>query len=208
MQAVARLDRRKAESRQRLLMAARLLFIARGYHDTRPQDIAREADVGHGTFYLHFADKRDCFLAFADQARQELEIFLRPRLEVAEGVEAQIRATLTGVLDYAERNPGVLKAALTDLTIIAADEAPVESLADRWAAAWAERLRAATARGAIHGDYDVAVVGQAVLGAIQGAVRHRGGTDRDVLIDNLTRFLTRALVPNALANVTSGKQDR
>lgn len=208
MQAVARLDRRKAESRQRLLMAARLLFIARGYHDTRPQDIARDADVGHGTFYLHFADKRDCFLAFAEQARQELEAFLQPLLQAAEGVEAQIRAMLTGVLDYAERSPGVLKAALTDLTIIAAAAAPTESLADRWAAAWAERLRAGAARGAIHGDYDAAVVGQAVLGAIQGAVRHRGGTDRDVLIDNLTRFLTRALVPDGLATFTPGEPDR
>jgi len=43
----ARADRRKAESRQRLLEAARRLFIGRGYHETRPQDITRAADLGH-----------------------------------------------------------------------------------------------------------------------------------------------------------------
>jgi AcrR family transcriptional regulator len=192
---VARIDRRKADSRQRLMAAARTLFIERGYHATRPQDIARAADVGHGTFYLHFADKRACFLAFADEARRELERFLQPRLAAVEGVEGQIRALLTAVLDYAEAHPGVLKAAMTDLSVIAAEDAPEEMLADRWAAGWAQHLRNGAARGAIHADYDAGVIGHAVIGLIQGATRHRKELDRDALIENLTRFLVRALVP-------------
>src|SRR5580698_6464664 len=90
----ARGDRRKADSRRRLLAAARRLFIERGYHATRPQDIARAADVGHGTFYLHFADKRDCFLAYAEAARAELERFVGARLAGVDGVEPQLRALL------------------------------------------------------------------------------------------------------------------
>src|SRR5437868_1412368 len=58
--------KRKLESRKRLLAAARQLFITRGYHATRPQDISKAAALGHGTFYLHFKDKRACFLAFVD----------------------------------------------------------------------------------------------------------------------------------------------
>src|SRR5271156_6220844 len=112
----ARGDRRKAESRQRLLDAARGLFIERGYHATRPQDIARAADVGHGTFYLHFADKRECFLAFTEAATAELGGFVRERMKDAVGLAAQIRALINGVLDYADRNPGALKAAMTDLS--------------------------------------------------------------------------------------------
>jgi AcrR family transcriptional regulator len=201
---VARIDRRKADSRQRLLVAARALFIERGYHATRPQDIARAADVGHGTFYLHFADKRACFLAFAEEARRELERFLEPRLAAVEGVEGQIRALLTAVLDYAEAHPGVLKAAMTDLSVIAAEDAPAELLADRWAAGWAQHLRAGAARGALHADYDPAVIGHAVIGLIHGATRRHKQTTRAALVDNLTRFLIRALVPHG-ADAAQGR---
>src|ERR1700758_5102955 len=116
---LARTERRKAESRQRLLDAARQLFIERGYHATRPQDIARAADLGHGTFYLHFADKRECFLAFAEAARAELADYAGKRLVGVTGVEPQLRALLEALIDYADENPGVLKAAMTDLSVIA-----------------------------------------------------------------------------------------
>src|SRR6478736_4535651 len=65
--------RRKPESFVRLKQAARKLFVERGYDATRPQDIAREAGLGHGTFYLHYADKRACFLSFVEDARRELD---------------------------------------------------------------------------------------------------------------------------------------
>ena len=54
----ARNGRRKPESLARLKQAARKLFVERGYDATRPQDIAREAGLGHGTFYLHYPDQR------------------------------------------------------------------------------------------------------------------------------------------------------
>src|ERR1700689_4924154 len=75
--AEARTPRRKPESLAKIKKAARKLFVERGYHATRPQDIAREAGLGHGTFYLHFPDKRACFLAFVEDARTELDDHVR-----------------------------------------------------------------------------------------------------------------------------------
>src|SRR3977135_4130861 len=69
--------RRKPESLARLKQAARKLFVERGYDATRPQDIAREAGLGHGTFYLHYPDKRACFLSFVEDARLELDDHVR-----------------------------------------------------------------------------------------------------------------------------------
>jgi AcrR family transcriptional regulator len=194
----ARSDRRKAESRQRLLEAARQLFIERGYHATRPQDIARLADVGYGTFYLHFADKRDCFLAFAEAARAELAGFVGARLAGVEGVEPQLRALLEALLDYAEAHPGVLKAAMTDVSVIASDGPDGPSLIDRWAAEWAAHIRAGARAGAIHADYDPEVAGHAIVGLIRGAA-HCGRDRRAELVDTVARFLTRALVPSGAA---------
>ena len=41
--------RRRPESLAKLKQAARKLFVERGYDATRPQDIARQAGLGHGT---------------------------------------------------------------------------------------------------------------------------------------------------------------
>ena len=75
----------------RLKLAARKLFVERGYDATRPQDIAREAGLGHGTFYLHYPDKRACFLSFVEDARQELDAHLRTRRQPGATLEAAYR---------------------------------------------------------------------------------------------------------------------
>jgi len=197
-EAIARVDRRKAESRQRLLKAARNLFTERGYHATRPQDIARAADVGHGTFYLHFADKQACFLAFAEEARAELAAFVGTRLAASEGIEARLRALMAALLDYADEHPGVLKAAMTDVSVIASDRRLAKPLIERWAEEWADAIRVGARVGAIYDDYDAEVAGHAILGLIRGAAGC-GRRRRHELIDTVVRFLVRGLVPPGAA---------
>src|ERR1700758_5147754 len=92
--------RRKPESLSKLKKAARRLFVERGYHATRPQDIAREAGLGHGTFYLHFPDKRASFLAFVDDARQELDAYVRTRVAGHRNLEDLIAGTLHAIYEY------------------------------------------------------------------------------------------------------------
>src|SRR6478735_2778613 len=82
--------RRKPESLAKIKRAARKLFVERGYHATRPQDIAREAGLGHGTFYLHYPDKKACFLAFVEDARTELDEYLRERVRPGQSIEQTI----------------------------------------------------------------------------------------------------------------------
>src|SRR5258708_38902412 len=94
--------RRKPESLAKIKKAARKLFVERGYHATRPQDIAREAGLGHGTFYLHYPDKRACFLAFVDDAREELDSYLRTRRPVGGSLGQTIASMLNAIYDYSE----------------------------------------------------------------------------------------------------------
>src|SRR5579871_7037050 len=98
--------RRKPESLARLKQAARKLFVERGYDATRPQDIAREAGLGHGTFYLHYPDKRACFLAFVEEARQEMDSYLRDARQPSQNLEEAITATLNAICDYSHAHPG------------------------------------------------------------------------------------------------------
>jgi AcrR family transcriptional regulator len=192
MATAAPLTGRRDATRERLLAAARSLFVSRGYHLTRPQDIARLAGVGHGTFYLYFADKKACFLAFVAAARLELEQFLLPRLPGADRLEAYFPALIGAMLDYATENPGVLRAATTDMSAIAVED--VADLPRHWAGGWARLLRGAILRGAVHDDYDAEIVGAIVVGAIGGAMAAASrGADREAVIANAMRFLLRAL---------------
>ena len=53
----SRRERKKQETRQRLLECAWQLFQERGYDDTTVEDITEAADVAKGTFFNYFATK-------------------------------------------------------------------------------------------------------------------------------------------------------
>jgi AcrR family transcriptional regulator len=189
--------RRKPESLAKIKKAARKLFVERGYHATRPQDIAREAGLGHGTFYLHYPDKRACFLAFVDDAREELDAYLRARQPLGSSIDQTIAAMLNAIIDYSESHPGVLATAMTDESIIDAEGVQADPLLIRWGRDWANIVREAVRTGIAADIFDPDIIGQAILGAIHqtGSEGARTGRTRKEIVDNLTRFLARALKP-------------
>jgi AcrR family transcriptional regulator len=193
----ARPARRKPESLAKIKKAARKLFVERGYHATRPQDIAREAGLGHGTFYLHYPDKRACFLAFVDDAREELDEHVRTRSAHSGTLEQRIASSLHAIFEYSESHPGVLNAAMTDEAIIDAEGVAATPLLQRWGADWAKILREAVKTGHAADIYDADIIGQAILGAIHQTASegHRSGRNPEAVVKNLTRFLVRALAP-------------
>lgn len=65
--------KKRAKTRADLLAAARKVFAKRGYHEASILDITGEADVGVGTFYLHFKDKDEAFNTLIDEVLQILE---------------------------------------------------------------------------------------------------------------------------------------
>lgn len=195
---VDRRQRRKAETRERLLEAASRLFAERGFEATRPQDIAREADVAIGTFYLHFADRREAFEAFTARAATELMERAHTRAPDDGNFEARLRCTLESLLDYMDEKPGVVRAAFADEAVIgSAPGAHAESLRERLAQGLASGLELGMARGEILGDYDPLLISHGVVGLIQQALSHGShrALDRDVVLDQITRFCGRALVP-------------
>lgn len=192
----ARPVRRRPESLAKLKKAARKLFVERGYHATRPQDIARDAGLGHGTFYLHFPDKRACFMDFVDDARIELDDYIKARSVASSGsLESLIATVLNAIYDYSEAHPGVLGAAMTDEAVIDAEGAQAVPLLQRWGNDWAEIIRTAIADGLATDIYDPDIIGQVIIGALHqtGSEGFRSGRSRKAVIDNMSRFLVRAL---------------
>jgi AcrR family transcriptional regulator len=100
-----RFERRREKTRVDLLEAAQRVIARKGYHNTRIADIASEADVGLGTFYLHFKTKNEIFIELinygAGHLRQEL-------IEAKAGIQhpaEKLRITINTILDAAAHAP-------------------------------------------------------------------------------------------------------
>lgn len=81
--ASGRRARRQAETRKRLLTAARKVFADTGVANATIAQIAKTADVGFGTFYLHFQTKEEAYLAVINEGFAKLDEQLDQILEVA-----------------------------------------------------------------------------------------------------------------------------
>lgn len=192
---------RKTDSRRRLLDAARALFVTRGYHATRPQDITKEAGLGHGTFYIHFKDKRDCYLAFQAEAQDALMAQIE-KVREATPATAEVTDLTDGfslvfdvINQFEQENPGLLGAAMQDASIIAADEAPERGLIDNWAEQWTSGLEDGVAAGMIRKDVNLKFVGYAIVGMLQtmNYYQRHNNVDYEDAKQDVLRFLRAAL---------------
>ncbi len=87
----------KAARRAALLRAARDVFVSRGYHDAKVDDIVAAANVAKGTFYLYFDDKRSVFSELVDRVVANLgEAILRVDVDLP--IEGQVRRNIRGVM--------------------------------------------------------------------------------------------------------------
>src|SRR5882757_7876102 len=94
----------KSERRQQILSVARDVFARRGYHQTTIDDIALQAGVARGTFYLYFEDKRAVFSDLVDRFAGQLSVAIvrivtdDPGRSVVEQVRENIRAIIATCL--------------------------------------------------------------------------------------------------------------
>lgn len=193
---VAASTRRSAETRAKLLAAARTLFARDGYHAVRPQDVAREAGVAQGTFYQYFDDKLACFLAFSEAIDAELGAFVADASEGAANFDQRLARAITAVLVFSEAHPRELMAMMADSRVLTA-EAGGSDLFDRWAAFWADVLQTGRAEGRVRADLDIRLAGAAVLGVLRqsAAYGYGHGLDRATVVEHIRRFILGAVAP-------------
>jgi AcrR family transcriptional regulator len=80
-------EQSKANTRERLLSAARTVFARGGFHGASVEEIASEAGFSTGALYSNFEGKEDLFLALMDR---EIEGHAR---EISDAVRAQASMT-------------------------------------------------------------------------------------------------------------------
>jgi AcrR family transcriptional regulator len=60
------------QTREKLLETGSEMFRRNGYRNTKVSDITRKLDIGKGTFYFHFSDKKALFLECVPRIFEEL----------------------------------------------------------------------------------------------------------------------------------------
>jgi AcrR family transcriptional regulator len=100
------LESRRAEQRNRLLMAAMQVFALKGYANATVEDIVKRARVSRRSYYENFSDLSDALLQVFDMAINDLlravEEALRGKSDPLERYDAGIRAYLSLVQQHAD----------------------------------------------------------------------------------------------------------
>jgi AcrR family transcriptional regulator len=99
-----RRDREKAELRRKILVAARELFVERGYDAVTMREIAARIEYSATAIYLHFADKKAIMDAICDEDFLALATRFRRIAAVGDPVE-RIREAGHAYADFALRHP-------------------------------------------------------------------------------------------------------
>jgi AcrR family transcriptional regulator len=123
-----------ASQRTRLLEAVGRAVAKKGYAGATIDDIVRGAGVSKKTFYEHFRDKLDCFLAAYETASDELLARLREAQSSREGWLERTRAGIAAYLRWLAAEPPLARVFLIEVAAagpVAAERR--ERLRDRYA---------------------------------------------------------------------------
>lgn len=152
--------RSRALTRERLLASAVRLFAARGLHGVTTHEIAREAGVASGTFYLHFRDKSDIWRHIVFEAIEDLVAGVQQAVAGAGSVLA-LRARAETIVAFAEANRDLVRILFSH----DAESSPIEAdVLARLAAGLETRLRLEREDGSFPADLDPAVCARAHVG--------------------------------------------
>jgi AcrR family transcriptional regulator len=99
-------------TRAKLLEAARLVFLDRGYPAARVDDVTQKAGTSHGAFYLYFSNKQDVLEALAADTAEHMYALADDldAIELGEAGYDQLRAWMARFVDEYERHSPVINA--------------------------------------------------------------------------------------------------
>lgn len=86
-------------TRERILDAAMDIFSAKGFHDTKLDEIVAEASTSKGSIYFHFPNKEKLFIALVDQFADLIERHVKEAIEQEPVGMRRVQVALEAVLD-------------------------------------------------------------------------------------------------------------
>jgi len=158
------------KTRERILDAALNIFSNQGYHDTRLDEIVKEAGTSKGSIYFHFPNKERLFIALVDQFADVIERRAVEAIQQAPQGLGRVSAALQSVLETFGKYRRPAKILLVQAVGLGSVfEKKRLDVTDRFAALIKRYLDEAVAIGEID-PVDTEVVAHAWMGAIYNVV--------------------------------------
>jgi AcrR family transcriptional regulator len=188
-----------ASQRGRLLDAMAQAVAEHGYGNTTIAHVVSRAGVSRKTFYDHFADKSDCFLAMYDTGIGFLLQRVSDTIEDQNDPHSRLVVGLQAVLSILSAEPAFCRAIIVEVhaagpEALARRRAVISVFADRYI----DANRQARENGAKIAElsWDTAL---AVVGGILDLISTRVEADRTETLPELADELTAFAVHNVLA---------
>lgn len=178
--------------RERMLLAVAEAVAEQGYAATTVADIIARARLSRRTFYEHFADKEECFLAAYDTVAEQLLAAVGRAYEAADGWTQKVHDGLSTFVNYLASEPAFARMCIVEV-VAAGDEA--RSRRDAAMRVFADLLQPGRDE-APRGVTVPALAAEVVVGGIYDIVYSRLLRNAaDELVDLLPDLLYCALVP-------------
>jgi AcrR family transcriptional regulator len=193
-----RREERKAQNREKLLVAARKVFAEKGYGEATARDIVRETDLASGTFYNYFNDKQEIFAALLEEMSEKGRALARAQRQApGRTLEQRVANAYRAYFEWAIQENDLFDVFRRNAGIIALmpDREPFELGVSELV----EDLTAWAADGDIpEADYEYLAIATVGMG-FQIAIHLVEGDPPDV--DGATRFCTRMFMGGVRALV-------
>lgn len=110
------------ETRRQAILEAMVRVVGRkGYKPTSVADVIAEADVSRTTFYKHFEDKQECFLAAYDMLTERVLAEVMERCDAGLPWVDRVRAGLATLVEMFALNPELARTAIVEVSAAGAD---------------------------------------------------------------------------------------
>ena len=178
--------------RERMLLAVAEAVAEQGFVTTTVADIIARARLSRRTFYEHFADKEECFLAAYDTVVEQLLAAVGQAYEQAEGWPQKVHDGLETFLAYLAAEPAFARMCIVEVVAAGPEARSRRDAAMRVFVDFLEPGRTEAPKGIVV----PALAADVVVGGIYEIIYSRLQRDAaDELVEMLPELLYCALVP-------------
>ena len=94
--------------KKQIMDAAIKVFVSKGFHEATTDDIMNEAQIGKGTIYQHFKNKKELFIAVVDRGLDELQDVILAEVEKTDDPLKKIENAIRTYLTFFERRSDLI----------------------------------------------------------------------------------------------------